>query len=277
MLYVVSMTKYYDTSEYYIFFETHTESFFSGDKAFLNNLIIVHKINIKNISVINGELDIKPWYNEIHCKQLIEDTGSDYVLICKPAKNIYKLVSYDKKISYVEIKQLKRLIQGFKIANCDFRDGTYKSMDTYTTAKDTTFEERINNIYKKYKTKTSILGCGMEFEYTIEGAEVKLRKYTGTCKNVIVPKFITTIIEGAFIGTEIESIKLEPGLKYIGSFAFEDCNLSEIMIPETVEFIGLGAFYGNKRLFKSNEEYTDKIKILNKRTLVLDKCTNCTS
>ena len=76
----------------------------------------------------------------------------------------------------------------------------------------------------------------MEFDYIIEGQEVKLKRYTGRDTKVIVPKFVTSLMYGYFRGCGIEEITLESGLKYIGGYAFESCNISKIIIPETIDF-----------------------------------------
>ena len=112
----------------------------------------------------------------------------------------------------------------------------------------------------------------MSFKYTIENNQVKIMRYTGATKNVILPNFITTIAESAFFRCKIETLVLNEGLKYIGCCAFEENNLSEIVIPQTVEFVGVGALRGNKRLTDHYGDYREAtVKILNPKALIIDK------
>ena len=83
-------------------------------------------------------------------------------------------------------------------------------------------------------------------------------------------------MERAFLKCLIETITLENGLRHIGSYAFEGCNLKEIVIPKTVEFVGMGAFFKNKDLITNVGRFVEgKIKILNKETVVIDEYDNC--
>ncbi len=62
---------------------------------------------------------------------------------------------------------------------------------------------------------------------------------------------------------KIGTVKLPKGLKYIGSLAFEACGLSDnIVIPDTVEFLGRDAFQDTKmegKLMVESQEYPGMI------------------
>lgn len=62
-----------------------------------------------------------------------------------------------------------------------------------------------------------------------------------------IPASVTSINNGAFSGCEnLSSITLCEGLVSIGSGAFESTGLTEIIIPDSVYAIGLGAFAGTR-------------------------------
>ncbi len=62
--------------------------------------------------------------------------------------------------------------------------------------------------------------------------------------SITIPDTVTTIYHGAFRGcTYVREMKLPPGLKYIGNYAFAFLTeLEAIEIPESVISIGMGAF-----------------------------------
>ena len=50
---------------------------------------------------------------------------------------------------------------------------------------------------------------------------------------------VTTIDQDAFTGCKVLShVKLPQTLKYVGTFAFLNCNISEIELPEELEYVG---------------------------------------
>ena len=277
MLYIIGTVEEYEDEDSYIFFETGTDSFFKGDDEFLQDLISINEIEIKNIVLHGRKYQPKPWPNKMYCKRILDmDSGEPYILLCQLGADNFKLVSCaEEAIRYMSSKYLKDYTNANKIANC-FRgsQGKYESIDTYNAIKNTEFEEDIGKKYKRYEAISAMLGHKASFKYTIEGREVKLVKYTGIAKEVIIPNFITSIMTEAFYSSGIEELTLNQGLKSIGRAAFGDCKLSNIIIPETVEFIGEQAFFGNRRIGTLNGQYTKGIEILNKKTVVLDNILN---
>ena len=271
MIYVVGRKVFYDENQLYTFFESNTESFFTGSRDDFEVLRVMRKMHLKNVHLSSDELTDRVWFDHIHCKHDGIEENTDYILMCKTDEGTFKLASYEEKVSYVNYEQLEQYIKKSKVANCKIENGRIRSIGTYKILKDEDLIEQTAEKYRTYEAKSIMLGRKMSFEYSIEGQEVKLIKYTGTDKDVIVPKFITTIMPSAFKGCGIEAITLESGLKYIGNSAFEGCNLSEITLPETAEFVGAGAFHGNKHLVSSVIGIIRKrVKLLNKRTTVLD-------
>ena len=268
---VVNMQEISVVGRLFKFFETNTGSFFSGYKDTLKVLIPRHGMHIRNTSLFNTETLTEHWCNPLHCQKDELSTGSDYIIACK-VDNTYKLISYDQRIKYVTNLELVSLIRNNEIANCEFRNGRIESNGTYTITKDIQFEKDIHEKYKIYEAKLALLGRNMSFDYVIEGKKVKLKRYTGKDKDVIIPNFITTIMSCAFLRCDIEAVTLNNGLKYIGREAFLGCDISETVIPQTVKFMGLRVFKANKKLLNVNGTYKeDKIKILNKETTILDQ------
>ena len=271
-MYVAGTREYYDNETTYVMYETNTESFFIADKLLLTKIMVDYKINVINANITEGNgIEIKLWYNKINCEQANKIIGSVYILICKTDDDKFKLISYQAKVVYWNRERLNEFIIVHKIANWDITDGSLKYIDTYTLNKDNNFEENINKKYERHVAITNLLGHNMTFEYIIEGKKVKLEKYTGTSKDVIVPKFITSIMQNAFYDCAIEKILLEDGLQHIGRLAFRGCNLSEITIPKTVKSIGKDAFAGNTKLLTPNSCFRQgRVNILNKNIAIIE-------
>ena len=232
-------------------------------------------MDIKNAKIDNNEIVLTDWPNPITTEGLTKKRG--FTLINKIAQDTFRLVSNNEWVDHVNGEELREYIKINEVYNCTLRDGNYYSIDTHNIRQDNQFEQLIAEKYKRHIALTTLLGHGMEFDYVIEGEQVKLKGYTGTAKEVIVPRFVTTILENAFGGTKIEALKLDTGLKYIGGFAFDGCNISEIIVPETVELICVEAFGGNDKLVDSYGEYKDTIKLLNKNTVTIKNYLNYTN
>ena len=271
MPYVVGVRKYKDMGTWYMVFESKTESCYSIERENLTNLVVNKGLHIENIASSDGEIVIKQWFNEIQSKPLGDTSGVGFMLLSKVSENKYKLVDHHGEINYAD----KDIIHNYyckekKIVNCEIRDGKLISIGTYTILENKQLEKEIARKYELFEAKTRLLGYNMSFDYEIEDDEVKLIEYTGTSKEVIIPKFITIIMKKAFLNCNIETLTLDRGLTHIGSHTFEGCNISEVIIPDTVEIICAQAFHGNKRLVGADGLYTNNIKILNKKTIVMN-------
>ena len=150
-----------------------------------------------------------------------------------------------------------------------------RAIDIYTIEKDVTFEKNIRQKYETFDVKTQLLYHeSMTFNYEIEGKEVRLSKYTGSSKKVVLPSFITSIKYRAFWGIGVETIKLNEGLKAIAEEAFLSNRIEEVEIPSTVEIIGNAAFRFNTKLFTAEDKIdTSRFKLLNNQTILLDQYT----
>ena len=273
MLYVIAQEEDFDATNSYIIFETQTETFFRGDAGYLNK--ISRTMDIKNITIIGGQLIIKDWYGRLRYETLDAPTGAEFVLIGVVDNTTFKLARTNEDVVLVDKEQLLRYTRENNIANCAIINHEFIPLDIYNMKAKEEFKKYIREKYERHVALTNLLGRQMTFEYSTEGEEVKLKKYTGSTRHIIIPKFVTVIMTRAFHGCKIDSIILENGLKAIGSQAFKECGISEISIPESVEFIGQSAFYGNKRLVDVYGKYTDKIIIKNNAKLtIIEKYNN---
>jgi hypothetical protein len=73
-----------------------------------------------------------------------------------------------------------------------------------------------------------------------------LIKYVGSSESVVIPDFVTSIGDQAFLGCEgITSITLPDSVNYIGSSAFKGCSrLTDINLPRRLTNIGKHTFDG---------------------------------
>ena len=265
--------------EYYVLFESHTESFIDADAEVLKNLMLEQKVEIRNVRLIEGTILDGGWPNPTHIQNTLhnrkwaeaDDTEEyRYMLVCKSDEDKFKISSSKKIVSWISGDKLRKIVDKKKVMNCTVDStGTYKSIDAYTIIRDTQLDKLIAEKYNRHIALTSLMGHNMTFEYIIEGAEVRLTKYTGKAKDVIIPKFITSIIQEAFYNEALNKLTLENGLKYIGKKAFFGCNIAEIVIPETVELLFQDTFYGNKQLVTAAGQFTKELKILNKNATII--------
>ena len=177
-------------------------------------------------------------------------------------------------MKYISDSELYTYIKEDTVYNGAIKDGKLELIGINNTENNANFEKEIKEKYEKHVALTSLLGCKTTFSYAIEGKEVILQNYNQSNSNIMIPNFITAIGKSAFFGTGIESVSIGTGVKYIGCWAFAECNIKEIVIPENVEFIGPQAFDQNKRLIKGNGKYTENIKLLGKSTLIINKFDN---
>ena len=89
-----------------------------------------------------------------------------------------------------------------------------------------------------------------KFLYTVEGENATITGYTGQDKTLIIPSVIdgykiTSIADGAFEGSEFESVIISDGIVKIGWFSFQNCaNLRSVTMSSGVQSIGYSAFSG---------------------------------
>lgn len=269
----------------YIGFDTLSDSTMSLSVNYLKNILLNNKILVVNASIEDEDIILKAWphglasnQNDVYgVDQEPKYLGPAYVLIAADYRR-YKIVNCKNGYgSYVIGKDFKDLVMKEQITNCAIvgsKNGDKILMtDVCILYRDDEFEKLIKTKYEEFQAKTHMLGCGgITFKYIIEDREVKITQYTGSSKAVILPPFITSILRGAFSGFNLESIEFNEGLRSIGTHSFRYNNLRRIEIPESVEILGVGAFSGNKKLFRDSYYMdTDRVKLRNQDTIVLDQ------
>ena len=81
-------------------------------------------------------------------------------------------------------------------------------------------------------------------DFVIVGGDLKA--YKGTTNDVVIPYNVVTIGDGAFLGSKITNVIIPNTVRYIGNEAFRDClSLKELRIPSSVEAIEPDAFKGD--------------------------------
>ena len=271
MMYVVSVEE--DDKgiiENFTLFETSTESYFKVSEKELKQLKTDNRIKVMNMKVENEKPVPAQWCN-MH--RQIKDTsyGPQYTLLCRTEEDKFKIVFYKDYVIYLSGEELRELIRENRITNCTIQNEEYKSTCTYTIGHGINFKKFIDEKYNSFAAKSSLMGLNMSFEYIVEGREVKIRRYTGKSKTVIIPNFITSIMIEAFEDSRITKLKLSEGLKSIGQRSFGNCDIGEVVIPNSVVFIGRRAFYGNEHLVNDSGDYKDTIKVLNPKTIISTK------
>ena len=270
MLYLFRLQRNSKTSIYHIF-DTHTESIIHANNELILKIIHEYRMEIKNLYADNRGIQLKKWPRANISNRFEEniDIALNCILIGKVGKQKFKIINNEGKSKYVEEDFLKRYVKAGRIANCDYlMNGEieeYKSIDTCSIETDSQFVNNINQEYKKFKAKANMLGVRATFDYTVEGRDVKLINCRENGSKVIVPNFITTICTAAFQGKGIQELILNNGLKHIGIGAFSLNNLNHVDIPETVEFIGDGAFDYN-----SKQQGKLIYKKLNTNTIIIE-------
>ena len=290
MLYIISVIKHNpEKKTVYKGFETCSESIMTMQEHILKEVILNNQIQVINATIQNDNIVIKDWgkgldfetgtYEDV--KFIIKHSGPVYVLLARE-KDRYKLIDYEGRITKICSEKLEKIVKLQEVANCNFMRTTegnrLKPIDIYEISRDIKFEKLIASKYETFIAKALLLGYGdCSFIYEIENYEVKLKNYTGSSKEIMLPSFITAIKKEAFYWKGIKSVNLNEGLKVIGTMAFaidgdHEEGIAKVEIPSTVEIIGLGAFLENNKLFRGGYNLNkDRFKLLNDKTIVLEQ------
>ena len=285
MIYIISILKS-DSTEIinYKGFDSLSESIILLSPDLMKSIIENTNITVVSTEIKNNDIVLNNWVKKIHTesKEFIDGKitkrhyGTKYLAVATEESS-YKLVDFAGNIIYKQKEEMKDLVKQGDVANCKIINSTtgekLETIDTYRIQQDAEFETLIQNKYNRFTAKTKMLGLGdLTFTYGIENHEVKLTKYTGTAKNVIIPTFITVIMKNAFRSEELATLQLSEGIKVIGSRAFYNGNLEHIEIPASVELVSQEAFGYNNKLFSNNGELnTDRFKLGSNKTLVLEQ------
>ena len=89
-----------------------------------------------------------------------------------------------------------------------------------------------------------------DFRFTVTAGDVlTVSKYYGDSTNVSLPeevngRAVTGVYSHCFENSSVESVTIPEGYTFIGAFAFNGCtSLTEVLLPSTLENIGIMAFF----------------------------------
>lgn len=164
-----------------------------------------------------------------------------------------KVVMKTGRVRYIEIQKIMKYAQDNKLINCKIIDGklTHSDVLLYNMGD---IRQQIADKYKRFIAKSKLIGVDNSFQYSIEGDNIILEKFTGTSSRVNIPEFITAIGEQAFKGCDVTKVIIPESVKFIGGRAFADTKIRDIYIPDTVKYIGCGVFADMKFPLRSNIE-----------------------
>ena len=259
----------------YKLIDTLSESQMNLTPTMLEHVILHCKMPVANAKIHKNKIKLPSWVNQLASRKL-GGGDRDFILLAKDGES-YKVATRYGIVTRISLQELKELLKEKEMANYKLIDGQINWIDTYEIVIDRQFEKEIAEKYRIFIAKALILGYGdVSFEYAIENHQVKLQRYTGSSRNVIIPSFVTAIRMNAFREVTLETLSLNEGLQVIGTRAFAPVNrvdgLETVEIPSTVGLIGNEAFANNKGLYYSDKSLNmTKLKLRNTTTLVLDE------
>ena len=267
MLYIINQYNGAYGWSYYIY-ETYTNSMDYARIGNIRDIVKACKNETMNFDIIDNKLIIKPWINE----GINRNPQQKYILLNNMNNNMFDVIAVNGRTDRMSKERFMELINSNLVLNCISVGDSFKSAYTSSIKTNNKFKIEIAEKYRSFVAKIKLLGYDVMFKYTVEGENVKIIKYTGKSKKVILPNFITSIENRAFYYKNIEEISLNQGLKYIGEEAFKNNSLKSIEIPETVQFIWYAAFNGNHGLTNRGiESIKDTVKLLSRKTKILFK------
>lgn len=212
------------------------------NQAFLES---IRSLNIKNVEVCDEAIDVKT---------------IDGILYSKDGKSLL----YCPKLHEVSVS----VLDGVENI-CD--DAFYMAYN---------IQEVIFPASLKRVGRNAFSGCNnlltVDFGTGVEILDENSFSYCRSLKQVDIPASVKIIQDSAFCGCrDLEKVTLHSGLQYIGCYAFDDCVIKEVTLPETVCSIGRNAFcmlssfkaekYLPHTLFaicKDFENYTEKAETI---------------
>ena len=106
-------------------------------------------------------------------------------------------------------------------------------------------------------TNKTVTKKNANYQYTVSGNNVEIKKYIGKATSVSIPskidnKKVTSIGVKAFYGNnKLKSVKIPTTVESIRGLAFDSCvNLKSVVIPNSVKLLGNAAFFSCTRLEK---------------------------
>ena len=201
MLYILD--KYIEKNNWiYLIYETHTESVERATIQKVRKIIKACNTETVNFDLINNQVEIKSSTDDV----ALDNT---YIMLNRLNNETFKLVSSEGFISYVDKRRLKYLVHNNLVQNCVVEGRKIKSIYDQDINTRNELRQEIESKYNLFILKSRLLGYNITFDYEIDGEDVKITKYTGTSKKIILPNFITTIGHSAFRKKRNRSSKLK--------------------------------------------------------------------
>lgn len=103
--------------------------------------------------------------------------------------------------------------------------------------------------------------------------EKSSNKLIAGCKTSVIPNYVTTIYNAAFLNIPINNITIPDSVAKIDDLAFCDTDLTEVFIPKSVTDIGLGAFANCSKLTKISVDPQNEV-YKSDGNCIIEKSTN---
>lgn len=173
------------------------------------------------------------------------------IIIPNSVKIIYEGAFDNNKLTSVEISESVTEIKSNPFIN--------NNIEKIKIHKDNTVYKSINNNIYTIDCKKIIVGTNTDnIEEVKELETIGKNAFRKIKRDLVIPKQIKIIEEGAFMETNIKNLVIPESVKIINKGAFVDSNLESIYIDKNVEIIGDNPFWGNKNL-KSIKIHQDNL------------------
>lgn len=263
MFFIISMNSN-RFNRVYRLYDNKTDSYFSLLASNLEKMVGSKDIEIYNSEVLKSQYNGNIYYDNI-------DTY--YVLVSITDGCRYKMLSNYGYIENCTKEEVIMLTKQGLVDNCRFNTGNLTIeciSEVEIIETDTEFTRYIADENVKYNIKSKLLGFPSKLSILVEGHNVVLVEFDGNSDKIVLPEFIVSIDKEVFRQLDTGTIKLNNGLKYIGKHAFANCNIRQIVLPDTLKYVYGSAFYGNDRLYLNDEsKIIDYSKVIVKGNTII--------
>lgn len=221
----------------------------------LKDKISTGLLDITNLEYLEGEFNITdeselgyPVVNES-----LKIIGKSPIIILDRISAVeYKCTNYSGLLINYTTEKVLECIKIDGLANCrvnGYEIEPIKGKFSYEADKE--LRKYNKEQLRKYKLKSKLLGIN-NIEVNIIGDRGVIIQADYELENVIIPKFVSIILDGAFKNCDkLRELELLNNIESIGNEAFEGCTgLINLSIPDSVRYVGDRAFRGCLELCK---------------------------
>ena len=214
------------------------------DSHFMNTSETFIKIN-KDIVVQENDFEKSDLSNSIGFSLFNEDNGPETAFELDIEVDTHNGVTVNEQYRFT-LSYGESSVQGLLSVNCEWHD--YQIEVYVTTVDGGSWTGSINaKKYKKEEHFSNIGAFNMGFSYDMKMFENF--KHYGSLKEKGNQKYHNMILPKQFAGSDITGIVIPEGVEYIGAKAFYHCDsLEYVKLPSTLKCIGRAAFQGCKSL-----------------------------